>query len=238
MIVAGGYLWLQRFSATTSFDFTHFGGAFFGSLLLLLAAWLASRAPSDIVEEMFGIGQLPCIFLSLAAVIVWMLGAFCDLVPNVTMSKLTFGSFFFGLFIYLPSLIIGFICALLAPFLIGAAVVGLLPYAVLGVVAIATTAQSLEAAKDHLKNPLPSDEIERRLAEAMARDTASDEEVINLIYQLPLWSRIKYTFIYKVKQKKYFEIWQLLKAQEEMLRERTKTARAAHEYERAKRGDH
>jgi hypothetical protein len=216
------------------------GGYMVVVVLLALYAYVASLADNQVVEEMFGEGKTYAVVIGFVSAGVLLIGI---VLSGLTQERpmeggMTIGSFFFTLLIWLPCFLISGLIILSYPLLFGFTIVLIFPYFVMGLYTVFTTTRTLDAAQEHLSTKVPDDEIERRLAEAMKQDMADDAEIVKLLYQLGLFSRIKYTFIYKVRQKKYTEIWKLLKAQEEMLREQTTAARAAHGYERTKRGEH
>lgn len=216
--------------------------AFLSAVIVFLITFIASKTPKDIFHEMFGISTDMPIYLGYFTAACLGVGGFLLLMNPIfaawadelhTLMKVLVS------IIVLPIAgIIYFMIFLAFPALLGAWVVGIVPLFFMGIAAVFSTTETLETAKQHTKSKMPSDEIERRLADAMQRDMKFDDAIIVAIHELPFLSRIKHTYLYKVKAKKYREMWALLNAQEETLRARAKTAEAAHEYERTKRGDH
>ncbi|MFD1156825.1 hypothetical protein [Roseovarius aestuarii] len=237
-VLLGFYLWYDALSSGGYISIDGLiGAAFSFSFFLLVFAFFAAFAPADIITEMFGEPPIVSVgFAIFTAACMIVLGIITSF-PTPMSMDFSLGAALYGIAIWLPSIFVGFILVLFVPFLIGIAFVSVIPMSVFGVIALCTKSTSQQIMQHHAKNRMPNDEIERRLAEAMESELTSDQEIVDLLYQLPMLSRLWHTFIYKVKTKKFSEIAKVLKAQEDKIREQTKAARAAHQYERAKR-DH
>lgn len=212
-----------------------------GAFCLAAAAYVASLAPVEAVIKSFGTSQQKAILIALLTGLAWfVLGIVADFIASDGISghKPSIGLFLYGLFIWVPSLIVFAISVFILPLIVGFTVIYILPFTAMGIIALMTSTSTLQIAREHAGNKLPSDEIEKRLSEAMRGDLANDAEVTALLVQLPMLSRIFHTFRYNVKQHKYRGMWKMLQAQEETIREQTRTAKAAHSLERTKRGDH
>lgn len=210
-----------------------------GAVVIILVTYIASKTPNDILQELIGISTDTPVRLGyftagcwfVAGIIVSLTPEFSEFISNTFPplgALLALIVVPIGAIIYFP-ILFGF------PALLGAWVVGITPLFLMGIKALTATTETLEVAKQHTKSTLPAAEIERRLADAIGKDMAFDDGIIIAIHNLPFFSRLKHTYMYKVKRKKYERMWQLIKAQEEMLREQTETAKAAHQYERTKR---
>jgi hypothetical protein len=249
MVVGGVGSWiliLLSYTLTSHgvFDLNHppffynfFVSIFFASVFAW-AAWAAKQIPSDIAIDVFGERCQTGIYAAIIVAVYWIIAALSFLMYDPTTGSLSVGSFFYMLFIYLPLTISKLFTLIIFPFVIGAVAVFIAPYTIMGIVALRTTTPTAEIAQEQARTEYPSGDIEARLAAAMEGELASDDEMTKLISQLSILERIKYTYLYKLKQKKLAEVNELLRAQEEKIREQTKAAHAAHSYERTKRGDH
>jgi len=223
------------------FPYEHPGFFFFVLLYSSTSAFIIWKIPKDIYSKLSNFS----LDYSLTACLLNGLGAVILVITASMTPYQEFGnnhgfilSFLYALLIWLPLHVALLPTIIIEPFLIGAATIFSLPHVLLGLRVMFHTTESMKIARTQADSTVSDPTAEKRLAKALKGELEADSDIASQIQDLSPPQRVVHTLLNKIRGKKQAEINELLKAQEEKIREQVNVARSVHSLERTKRGHH
>jgi len=143
-----------------------------------------------------------------------------------------FGGLVFG-FIWL----IYSIAMIFYPLFLGFGVALVLPYSALGLYAFFKPSRVAEIAREHAVTETPDELMREKLEKTLRESGSSDKIIMETALRLRELFNVKSALDYKIKERKYRKMEELMKAQEAAIRAKVDLAKAASDLEDAKNND-